>query len=42
MIYWTWNKLLSVAQQYLMMWRQGVKLDLLQNFRSSADIKAGQ
>jgi len=41
-IYWTWNNLLSVAQQYLMMRQQGVKLDLLQNFRSSADVKAGQ
>ncbi|HSZ73767.1 MAG TPA: membrane protein insertase YidC [Rhizomicrobium sp.] len=40
-IYWTWNNLLSVAQQYLMMRQQGVKLDLLQNFRSS-DVKAGQ
>ena len=42
-IYWTWNNLLSVAQQYLMMWRQGVKLDLLQNLRGpKADVKAGQ
>jgi YidC/Oxa1 family membrane protein insertase len=41
-IYWTWNNLLSVAQQYLMMRRQGVKLDLFQNFRGNADVKAGQ
>ena len=30
-IYWTWNNLLSTAQQYVMMRRQGVKVDLLGN-----------
>jgi YidC/Oxa1 family membrane protein insertase len=30
-IYWTWNNLLSSAQQYVMMRRQGVKIDLIGN-----------
>ena len=30
-IYWTWNNLLSTAQQYLIMRRQGAKVDLLGN-----------
>jgi YidC/Oxa1 family membrane protein insertase len=31
-IYWTWNNLLSVAQQYVMMRRQGVEVRLLGRF----------
>ena len=30
-IYWTWNNLLTTAQQYVVMRRQGVKVDLLAN-----------
>jgi len=33
-IYWTWNNLLSTAQQYFIMRRQGVKVDLLGNIMS--------
>ena len=32
-IYWTWNNLLSVTQQYVMMRRQGVKVKLVENFK---------
>jgi len=32
-IYWTWNNLLSVAQQYVMMRRQGVGIDLAANLK---------
>jgi YidC/Oxa1 family membrane protein insertase len=32
-IYWTWNNLLSVAQQYVMMRRQGVKIDLFKSMQ---------
>ncbi|HVZ92835.1 MAG TPA: membrane protein insertase YidC [Rhizomicrobium sp.] len=32
-IYYTWNNLLSVAQQYVMMRRQGVEVHLFENFR---------
>ncbi len=37
-IYWTWNNLLSVTQQYVMMRRQGVEVHLFNNF--SAQIVA--
>jgi YidC/Oxa1 family membrane protein insertase len=30
-IYWTWNNILSVAQQYYIMRRQGVKVELWEN-----------
>jgi YidC/Oxa1 family membrane protein insertase len=30
-IYWTWNNILTTAQQYVVMRRQGVKVDLLAN-----------
>lgn len=30
-IYWVWNNLLSIAQQWFIMARQGVKVDLLEN-----------
>lgn len=32
-IYYTWNNLLSVAQQYVMMRRQGVEVNLLENIK---------
>ncbi|QPC43593.1 membrane protein insertase YidC [Kaustia mangrovi] len=34
-IYWAWNNTLSVLQQYVIMRRQGVKVELFQNIRSS-------
>ncbi len=30
-IYWVWNNVLSIAQQWIIMRRQGVKVDLLEN-----------
>ena len=30
-IYWVWNNILSIAQQWFIMYRQGVKVDLLEN-----------
>jgi YidC/Oxa1 family membrane protein insertase len=33
-IYWTWNNLLSVTQQGLIMKRQGVKVELWDNLRN--------
>lgn len=35
-IYWTWNNLLSVAQQYVMMRRQGVSVNLFGNMKLPA------
>jgi YidC/Oxa1 family membrane protein insertase len=35
-IYWTWNNLLSVAQQYVMMRRQGVSVNLFGNMKMPA------
>ncbi len=32
-IYWTWNNLLSVTQQYIMMRRQGVEVHLVKNLK---------
>jgi YidC/Oxa1 family membrane protein insertase len=32
-IYWAWNNILSVAQQYVIMKRQGVKVELLDNIK---------
>ena len=34
-IYWSWNNLLSVLQQYVIMRRQGVDVDLLGNMRDA-------
>ncbi len=34
-IYWAWNNLLSIAQQSVIMKRQGVKIDFLGNIRQS-------
>jgi YidC/Oxa1 family membrane protein insertase len=39
-IYWTWNNLLSVMQQYLMMRRQGVPVHLIDNFKAPAWLSA--
>lgn len=33
-IYWAWNNLLSVTQQYMMMRKQGVKVELWDNIAS--------
>jgi YidC/Oxa1 family membrane protein insertase len=35
-IYWTWNNFLSTAQQYVMMRRQGVTVDILGNMKLPA------
>jgi len=32
-IYYTWNNLLSVTQQYFIMRREGVEVHLLENFK---------
>jgi YidC/Oxa1 family membrane protein insertase len=32
-IYWTWNNLLTVGQQYVVMRRQGVEIHLFKNFK---------
>ena len=34
-IYWAWNNTLSVTQQYIIMRRQGVQVDLLGNITST-------
>ncbi|MGI9408125.1 MAG: membrane protein insertase YidC, partial [Hyphomicrobiaceae bacterium] len=34
-IYWTWNNILSVAQQWFIMSRQGVKVELFDNIKGS-------
>ena len=34
-LYWTWNNLLSITQQYIIMRRQGVEINLMQNIRES-------
>ena len=34
-IYWAWNNLLTIGQQSLIMHRQGVKVELLDNIRDS-------
>jgi YidC/Oxa1 family membrane protein insertase len=34
-IYWTWNNTLSIAQQYVIMKRQGVDVNLLGNIMDS-------
>jgi YidC/Oxa1 family membrane protein insertase len=38
-IYWTWNNLLSVGQQYVMMRRQGVEIHLFKNISLPALMK---
>jgi YidC/Oxa1 family membrane protein insertase len=30
-IYWTWNNILTIAQQWYIMHRQGVEVNLLEN-----------
>jgi YidC/Oxa1 family membrane protein insertase len=39
-IYWTWNNLLSVTQQYVIMRRQGVKIELWDNLKRMIPGKA--
>jgi len=39
-IYWTWNNLLSVAQQTLIMHRAGVKIELWSNLANTFRRKA--
>jgi YidC/Oxa1 family membrane protein insertase len=34
-LYWAWNNLLSILQQMLIMRRQGVDINLLQNIRDA-------
>jgi YidC/Oxa1 family membrane protein insertase len=38
-IYWTWNNLLSVAQQYVMMRRQGVEVHLFSGAKAPAFLR---
>ena len=33
-IYWIWNNLLSIIQQYVIMRRQGVKIELWDNLKN--------
>ena len=40
MIYWAWNNLLSVTQQYAIMKRNGVKVELWDNLRGTFAKKA--
>jgi YidC/Oxa1 family membrane protein insertase len=39
-IYWAWNNLLSVTQQYFIMTRNGVKVELWDNLRATFNRKA--
>ncbi len=41
-IYWTWNNLLSVTQQYVIMRRQGVKVHLFENLKLPKRLTAGE
>jgi YidC/Oxa1 family membrane protein insertase len=34
-IYWTWNNILSISQQWIIMTRSGVKFELWDNLRNS-------
>jgi YidC/Oxa1 family membrane protein insertase len=38
-IYWTWNNLLTTAQQYLVMKRQGVEIHLFNNLKMPGFLK---
>jgi YidC/Oxa1 family membrane protein insertase len=38
-IYWTWSNILSVAQQYVMMRRQGVEVHLFNNLKAPQFLK---
>ncbi|MFD1695453.1 membrane protein insertase YidC [Roseibium aestuarii] len=40
-IYWAWNNSLSITQQYLIMRRQGVKIELWDNLRTTFRRKKG-
>ena len=39
-IYWTWNNILSVSQQMLIMHRAGVKVELWDNLAKTFRLKA--
>ncbi|MGI9480893.1 MAG: membrane protein insertase YidC [Hyphomicrobiales bacterium] len=39
-IYWAWNNLLSILQQYVIMTRQGVKIELWQNLKETFGLGA--
>jgi YidC/Oxa1 family membrane protein insertase len=39
-IYWAWNNFLSIAQQYVIMRRHGVKVELWDNLRAMFAKKA--
>ena len=41
-IYWAWNNTLSVLQQYVIMRRQGVKVELWDNIVGTFEAKAAQ
>ena len=41
-IYWIWNNLLSIIQQYVIMRRQGVKIELWDNLRNMIKPKTGK
>lgn len=41
-IYWTWNNILSVAQQYVMMRREGVEVHLFNNLNATIAKLAGK
>jgi YidC/Oxa1 family membrane protein insertase len=41
-IYWAWNNSLSIAQQYVIMRRQGVKVELWDNLKGSFSRKKGE
>jgi YidC/Oxa1 family membrane protein insertase len=38
-IYWTWNNLLTVTQQYVVMRRQGVEIHLFNNLKLPDSIR---
>ncbi len=41
-IYWAWNNSLSITQQYIIMRRQGVKVELWGNLRETFKRKKGE
>ena len=41
-IYWTWNNLLTIAQQSMIMRSQGVKIDLWENIKTSLPWSKGE
>ena len=41
-IYWAWNNLLSILQQYVIMRRQGVKVELIDNLKKTFSFLTGK